>query len=250
MYLPTKKIGKNNPKAEEIAADNATRQEWNRTADMALVSGIEEAKILEIKQTEIHDKVSQSIKSEGWLPNLFRRIVNKAKDILQNLIREYGIPPKPTLDIDMTEFCTMRNLMIRVQDEARGIRNLQDNILPKLKTQLAETTGIFKGKERKALTEQIQQTEQEIDRRLDKLPDILREDGYPDVQAFMATYREAEAVVEQYNRDLAEWERQVKQKSRPPRPPEKESVRNRLRQLQEQGRQQKPRKKSFDRGSR
>lgn len=84
----------------------------------------------------------------------------------------------------------------------------------------------------------------------DKLPDILREDGYPDVQAFMATYREAEAVVEQYNRDLAEWERQVKQKSRPPRPPEKESVRNRLRQLQEQGRQQKPRKKSFDRGSR
>ena len=101
-----------------------------------------------------------------------------------------------------------------------------------------------------ALTEQIQQTEQEIDRRLDKLPDILMEDGYPDVQAFMATYREAEAVVEQYNRDLAEWERQVKQKSRPPRPPEKESVRNRLRQLQEQGRQQKPRKKSFDRGSR
>lgn len=58
VYLPTKKIGKNNPKAEEIAADNATRQEWNRTADMALVSGIEEAKILEIKQTEIHDKVT------------------------------------------------------------------------------------------------------------------------------------------------------------------------------------------------
>lgn len=156
MYLPTKKIGKNNPKAEEIAADNATRQEWNRTADMALVSGIEEAKILEIKQTEIHDKVSQSIKSEGWLPNLFRRIVNKAKDILQNLIREYGIPPKPTLDIDMTEFCTAES-NDTVQDEARRIRNLQDNILPKLKTQLAETTGIFKGKERKALTEQINQ---------------------------------------------------------------------------------------------
>ena len=123
IYLPTKKIGKNNPKAAEIEADNAARQEWNRTADMALVSGIEEAKILEIKQTEIHDKVSQSIKSEGWLPNLFRRIVNKAKDILQNLIREYGIPPKPTLDIDMSEFRTMQSLMILVQDEARAIRS-------------------------------------------------------------------------------------------------------------------------------
>ncbi len=66
----------------------------------------------------------------------------------------------------------------------------------------------------------------------------------------MATYREAEAVVEQYNRSLAEWERQVKEKRRPQKPPEKESVRNRLRQLQEQGRQQKPRKKSFDRDSR
>ena len=190
--------------------------------------------------------MSQSIRKGGWLPDLFRSIVNKAKDFLQNLIREHGMPPKPTLSINMTEFRTMRNLMIRVQDEARAVRSLQEEV-PKLKEQLSEVKGIFKGKERKALTERIQQTEKEISERLDKLPDILREDGYPDVQAFMATYREAEAVVEQYNRDLAEWERQVKQKSRPPRPPERESVRNRLRQLQEQGRQQKPRKKSFDR---
>lgn len=250
VYLPTKKIGKHNPREEEIKADNAARQEWNRTADMALVSGISEARILEVKQTEIHDKVSSSIRKSGWLPNLFRSIVNKARDFLQNLIREHDMPPKPTLDIDMAEFHIMRNLMIRVQDEARGIRNLQDNVLPKLKTQLAGTTGIFKGKERKAITEQIQQTEKEISERLDKLPDILKEDGYPDVQAFMATYREAEAVVEQYNHSLAEWERQVKEKNRPQKPPEKESVRNRLRQLQEQGRQQPHRKKFFDRDSR
>ena len=250
VYLPTKKIGKNNPKEDEIKADNAARQEWKRTADMALLSGISEAKILEVKRTEIHEKASQSIKSKGWLPNLFRSIVSKAKDFLQNLIREKSMPPKPTLDIDMAEFRNMRNLMIRVQDEARGIRNLQDNILPKLKTQLAQTTGIFKGKERKALTEQIQQIEAEISERMDKLPDMLKEDGYPDVQAFMATYREAEAIVEQYNHSLAEWERQVKEKRRPQKPPEKESVRNRLRQLQKQGRQQPRRKKSFDRDSR
>ena len=250
VYLPTKKIGKHNPREEEIKSDNAVRQEWNRTADMALVSGISEARILEVKQTEIHDKVSSSIRKNGWLPNLFRSIVNKAKDFLQHLIHEHGLPPKPTLDIDMSEFRTMQNLMIRVQDEARGIRNLQDNILPKLITQLAGTTGIFKGKERKALTEQIQQTEKEISERLDKLPDILKEDGYPDVQAFMATYREAEAVVEQYKRSLAEWERRVREKRKPQKPPEKESVRDRLRQLQEQGKQQPRRKKSFDRDSR
>ena len=62
---------------------------------------------------------------------------------------------------------------------------MQDTVLPKLKQQLADTKGIFKGKERKALTEQIQRTEKEIAEKLDKLPDVLKEDGYPDVQAFM-----------------------------------------------------------------
>lgn len=54
-------------------------------------------------------------------------------------------------------------------------------------------------------------------REIRNLPDILKEDGYPDVQAFMAIYRESESVVEQYNRSLAEWERQAKEKRRPPR---------------------------------
>ena len=165
VYLPAKKIGKNNPKEDEIKADNAARQEWNRTADMALLSGISEAKILEVKQTEIHEKASQSIKSKGWL------------------------------EIDMAEFRTMQKLMIKAQDKAKEIRHLQDTVLPKLKQQLADTKGIFKGKERKALTEQIQRTEKEIAEKLDKLPDVLKEDGYPDVQAFMTTYRKAEAVV-------------------------------------------------------
>ena len=101
VYLPTKKIGRNNPKAEEIKADNAARQEWNRTADMALLTGISEAEILEVKQAEIHEKVRQSIHQAGWLPHLFRAIVGKARAFLQGLIRQRAMPPKPTLDIDM-----------------------------------------------------------------------------------------------------------------------------------------------------
>ena len=125
----------------------------------------------------------------------------------------------------------MRNLMIKLQDKVKEINHLQDKVLPELKQQLAETKGIFKGKERKALETQIQQTEREIADKLDKIPDTLKADGYPDVQVFMATYRKAEAVVDQYNRDLAEWEQQVKEKEKPKRPPEKESVRDRLRHL-------------------
>ena len=229
VYLPTKKIGKNNPKAAEIEADNTARQEWNRTADLALISGIEEAKILEIKQTEIHDKASQSI-------------------------REKDMPPKPVLKMDMDEFRTMQTLMLKVQKQAKAIKKIQEVTLPNLRQQLAETTGIFKGKERKALEKQIQQIEAELDEKLDKLPDILTDDGYPDVQAFMKTYRKAEAIVTQYNQDLAEWEQTVKNGQKPAekqhRPPERQSVRNRLGQLQEEGKQNsqpKQRKKSQDR---
>ena len=248
VYLPTKKIGKNNPKEAEIKADNEARQEWNRTADMALVTGIAEAKIMEIKQTEIQDKASKSIRTSGWLPDMFRSIIGKAKDFLQNLIREQDMPPKPTLNINMTEFRIMQQLMIRVQDSAKEIKHLQNRVLPKLKQELKDTAGLFKGKERKALAEKIQQTEDEISVKLDKLPDILKEDGYPDVQAFMATYREMEGVVERYEREVWEYNLKLKQKEKPAKkPPEKQSVREHLRQLQEQGKQQSHKKKSFDR---
>ena len=118
---------------------------------MALLSGISEAKILEVKQTEIHEKASQSIKSKGWLPNLFRRIVAKAKDFLQNLIREKDMPPKPTLDIDMAEFRYMRNLMIKVQDKAREIKTLQDKVLPAVETAACRYKGAFQRQRAKSV---------------------------------------------------------------------------------------------------
>ena len=164
------------------------------------------------------------------------------------------MPPKPVPDMDMDEFRTMQNLMIKIQKQAKAIKKIQEVTLPNLRQQLAETTGIFKGRERKALEKQIRQTEADLAEKLDKLPDILTDDGYPDVQEFMKTYRKAEAIVTQYNQDLAEWEQTVKngQKhaKKQHRPPERPSVRNRLRQLQEEGKQNaqpKQRKRSKDR---
>ena len=149
------------------------------------------------------------------------------------LIRETEVPPKPTLSVDMSEYRTMQKLMVKVQDEARAIKQLMHGELPKLEKQHAETTGLFKGKERKALQEKIAGVQQEIDRRMDRLPGILKEDGYPDVQAFKRTYEAATALVEQYNRDLAEWERQIHgEKQLQQAPPEKESIRKKLRDME------------------
>ena len=70
----------------------------------------------------------------------------------------------------------------------------------------------------------------------------------------VSAYRKAEAIVTQYNQDLAEWEQVVKngQKSaeKQHRPPEKESLRKLLVQLQAESKQKaqpKQRKKSQDR---
>ncbi len=71
VYIATKKIGKNNPKAEH----NAIRQEWNKIVDVALVAGISDKKIKSIKKNKITTKIQQSMKIEGWNPELFYHII-------------------------------------------------------------------------------------------------------------------------------------------------------------------------------
>ena len=74
----------------------------------------------------------------------------------------------------------------------------------------------------------------------------------------MRTFREMESVVEQYNRDLAEWKYQVSRKptsaaKEQHRQPEKQSVLKHLREIHERNKQQPPqrqRKKFIDRDSR
>ena len=53
------------------------------------------------------------------------------------------------------------------------------------------------------------------------------------VDKFIAHYDKPTALVEQYSRDLAAWERQVKGEEKPrKKPPEKESIRKKLRDME------------------
>ena len=86
VYLATKKIGKNNPKAQEIEADNQKRREWNRAVDMALISGVPEPKIMEVKRKEITEPIRELIARRGNRPRLFSRVVTVAVEALEFLI--------------------------------------------------------------------------------------------------------------------------------------------------------------------
>lgn len=86
MYLPKKKIGKNNPRAEEIKADNEVREQWNQTVDRALVSGVPETRIMEVKRKEISRQAQLSIRNSGRQPGLFKTFVLMAVIALELLI--------------------------------------------------------------------------------------------------------------------------------------------------------------------
>lgn len=86
MYLATKKIGKNNPKAVEIEADNKVRVQWNQTVDRALISGVAEKDILDVKQEKISEEVKHSIELYGNRPYFLADIIKLAIKALELLI--------------------------------------------------------------------------------------------------------------------------------------------------------------------
>ena len=78
--------GGDNPKAEAIKADNEIRMEWNRAVDRAIVSGVSETEVVELKKTEITEKVKESVEQNGNKPELFGEIVRAAILLLECLI--------------------------------------------------------------------------------------------------------------------------------------------------------------------
>ena len=86
LYLATKKIGKNNPKAEQIKEDNEVRMQWNHEVDRALVSQVPKNEIRQIKNEFITDRIRQSIDAWGRQPDLLANIIMNATTRLALLI--------------------------------------------------------------------------------------------------------------------------------------------------------------------
>ena len=88
LYLATKKIGKNNPKAEQIKEDNEVRMQWNHEVDRAIVSQVPENEIRQIKNEFITDRIRSSIKAWGNCPKLLANIIRGATNRLALLIHD------------------------------------------------------------------------------------------------------------------------------------------------------------------
>ena len=69
----------------------------------------------------------------------------------------------------------------------------------------------------------------------------MRQEGYPDGQAFLTAYNRAEGIVRQYKRDLAQWERRADATEQKP---QRKSVLEELRRLEAEAKRKPRRSKS------
>ena len=86
VYLATKKIGKNNPKADQIQADNEISMSWNREVDRAILSEVPDAEIREIKTRWITKRIKNHITILGEHPTKYASVILYAIDLLAKLI--------------------------------------------------------------------------------------------------------------------------------------------------------------------
>lgn len=230
-YLATKKVGKNNPKAEEIKADNEIRMEWNNVVDRAIVSGISETEVVEIKKIEITEKIRESVEQNGSKPELFGDIVKAAAALLERLIAKVmqevmGMQHKAGLPQQKTTAAAKKSIVEQIKAEQKSVpaetKRLETERPPQPKPsvlagkylRLKEIEGRLKDQNRTI-----------FEREKKRLSSIVREYKFDSVQAFYKELKAAKREYLDYQADRAEYEKIYGEKAA-----DSMSVRDRLRQ--------------------
>ena len=284
VYLPMKKVGKNNPKAEQIEADNRVRTMWNQTVDRAFVSGVPEEQILEVKQSEIGQKAKVSIQKSGRNPALFKSLIMTAIYALELLIskvfkmalekankvtetfvkseleqtkvqagnelvmaKSEPIPEMPKKSKLASKFLRLADIYSKLEKQNAAIYQREQQ-LASVEKEIAGTKGIFKGKQCNKLQEQVEQLRAQIASMKQYLSSIVQGYGYKNVKEFLAEYRASKAEYNDYQSAVARWEQQTGNKA------ESDSFRARLQQKQMEVKEREDNRQSHyyrnDRGGR
>ena len=264
VYLPTKKIGKNNPKAEQIQPDNQYRVMWNQTVDRALISGVPEGQILEVKQSGIGQKVRDSIQKSGRNPALLKSLIMTAiyalelligkvfkvasqkvdksietvvkADIEQTLVKTVNsfvkaksepVPEMPKKSALASKYPRLADIYNKLEKQNTAIYEREQK-LASVEKELVGAKGIFKSKQRKELQEQTEQLKTHIANMKQYLSSIVRGYGYKNMKEFLAEYRASKAEYTDYQSAVEEWEKLTGNKA------ESDSIKARLKSMQQE----------------
>lgn len=205
-YLATKKVGKNNPKADEIKEDNEIRMEWNRAVDRAIISGVSETEIVELKKTEITDRVKKSVEQNGSKPELFGAIVRAAVVLLEKLIVKVM---QKVMDFAEKVIGKADDAVKEIPKETESHAKEDSVFQPEkqLKKELSECMGIFKGGRRKELQQEIDSIDIQICNMKKRLSSIVREYKFDSIQAFYKEFEAAKSENLEYQAARAEYDK-------------------------------------------
>ena len=251
LYLATKKIGKNNPKAEQIQMDNGYRMRWNREVDRAIVSGVAETEIQQIKKEYISDRIKESIDVFGNQPERFGTILMSAVAVLAMLISKIL---QQARELSARLFDTEQiQPQMPVQEHTRQPAEKETQTKPKtsskpvMPAEVAAYPKLFKiYKELKRQNEIIFEAEKErntleferdnlkglarftkkgelqskIDRKNEEidilkigLSGIVKRYGYQNVQEFYQAYQKAKKAYANYKENTNKWKNTYKEKT-------------------------------------
>lgn len=124
IYLPTKKIGKNNPNEDFIKQNNKAVQDWNYAASFA--AGImSEDHVKEVKRKEILEPIKGTIET-GEDKFAYRNIIKTATKVINRLVKEWIRLPhaeRPDAKADMfskmINYCRERVLRAKIRERER-----------------------------------------------------------------------------------------------------------------------------------
>ena len=277
VYLPMKKIGKNNPKAEQIRTDNQYRTMWNQTVDRALVSSVPERQILEVKQSENGQKAKASIQKSGRNPTLLKSLIMTAIYALELLIskvfkmasqkadkvtkadvkseseqtpvknvnsfvkaKNEPMPEMPKKSVLASKYPRLTDIYNKLEKQNTAIYEREQQ-LASVEKELAEAKGIFKAKQRKELQEQAEQLKTQIANMKQYLSSIVQGYGYKNVKEFLAEYRASKVEYTDYQLAVTRWEQQTGNKA------ESDSLKARLQRKQQEVKERENNRQSYHR---
>lgn len=280
LYLATKKIGKNNPKADQIQTDNGYRMRWNREVDRAIVSSVAETEIQQIKKKYIFDRIKESIDISGSQPERFGTILMSAVAVLAMLISkvlqkarelsakifdteqiqpqmpvqepvrqspEKETPPKPVMPAEAAVYPKLFKIYkeLKQQNEIIFEAEKERNAL---ELERDDLKGLARFTKKGELQIRIDRKNEEIDILKIGLSGIVKRYGYQNVQEFYRIYHKSHSAYVDYREQVANWEKTYGNAQNQ----KKESVYERLRNLQTESsdRQSEQIFESRDRGAR
>lgn len=239
VYLPMKKIGKRNPKAEQIESDNQLRQQWNQTVDRALLGGVPEVQVMKIKQVEISGKINDTVKNNGKCPQLFANVLEVAITVLQILVskvlnaiylqrksgeslaylsdeQKYGgeIPKAPPKSKLAEKYPRLETIYQKLNNQNVAIYQ-KEQLLLESRRELENMKGIFKGKQRKVLQGTIEDLCTQISSMKQHLSNMVRGYGYKNMKEFLKDYNAAKAGYGSYQKAVKDWKSSTTKESEP-----------------------------------